>query len=560
MMKKLLLLLTTHIHFLMCLLLFLLLLARNPFSDRTLIPNFEPYPDSLHYIVPARSLLQGKGPYITREGRNIIPSVPILYSLTLLPFFAVNNDARMAYFANVAMSVASLGLFYLILQKLSIRRSIQFLVLFLFVSNYYIYWYPTLAMAENLTTLLFFGGVALLIGRVTPVRASAAALIAIAFYATKYANIPITVAFGMLYGIKILFPIKTFSKRRFSLLSFIAAGIGSFVVFAVWELYFYGKNVFAALNTAFGFLQFKPTSPAGPSSAAVQSSAGNGFFSLSYVPSNLVFYFQMLLGQSTKMLWSYIPLLSRFIAIPGLAALIASLASKQYRWIAVSLLVLLFANVAFLSTFYAPDARYFLYAVPSLLLGFALLLQTISTIVSRRKKGILFLLLIGFLIAAAGISSAKRVKSQISLNLRYAETPWYYLSVKELNTAVDDVLSKEKNEAEVIVVSSLPPYLVDFYSTGKYRLLPLHSQQEFRGNKKEAFGDFDYSDMHKLYATQIHEGKIVLVEKYGLGNEVMLQQAFANLSNDFDLQLVRQGCHELCNVYRLQIKAEPAKK
>jgi hypothetical protein len=139
------------------------LLFRNPFSDRTLIPNFDPFPDAFHYVTPPWCLLQGKGWRLCRpEYEGIKPDVPPLYSLTLLPFFAVMNDPRMFYFANVLLSFISLVLLYTILKKVTANAPTIFFVLLLYVTNYFIYWYPSLAMAENLIMTLVLA--ALLLG------------------------------------------------------------------------------------------------------------------------------------------------------------------------------------------------------------------------------------------------------------------------------------------------------------------------------------------------------------------------------------------------------------
>ena len=98
-------------------LLFALLIYKNPFSQRTLIPNFEPFPDTFHYINPALSLLKGNGFSINRDGRVIRPNVPPLYSLSLIPAFAIKLDPRISYYSNAALAFISLFLFWSILKN-----------------------------------------------------------------------------------------------------------------------------------------------------------------------------------------------------------------------------------------------------------------------------------------------------------------------------------------------------------------------------------------------------------------------------------------------------------
>ena len=95
-----------------------LFLLRSPFSTRTLIPNFDPFPDATYYLNPALSLIQGHGLTMFREGRSLIPGVAPLYSLSLIPFFVLKQDPRMFYFANILFSLLSFYIFYRILIKI----------------------------------------------------------------------------------------------------------------------------------------------------------------------------------------------------------------------------------------------------------------------------------------------------------------------------------------------------------------------------------------------------------------------------------------------------------
>src|SRR5258708_4209679 len=94
--------------------LFALLLFRNPYSDRNLISNLEPYPDSIHYISPALGVLRGQGLYVNREGRKLLPGVPPLYSLVLTIGFVFSQDVRTFYLTNVVLAFVAFFFFYLI--------------------------------------------------------------------------------------------------------------------------------------------------------------------------------------------------------------------------------------------------------------------------------------------------------------------------------------------------------------------------------------------------------------------------------------------------------------
>jgi hypothetical protein len=78
--------------------------------------------------------------------------------------------------------------------------------------------------------------------------------------------------------------------------------------------------------------------------------------------------------------------------------------------------------------------------------------------------------ILGVLILVYGATNAMRLKSAVMINLKYAETPWYYISVQTLN---DYFKNNDRNAKKPIVISALIPYYVDFFANGNYRLLPV---------------------------------------------------------------------------------------
>jgi len=290
-----------HSIFVFCLLIFLLFLARNPFSSRTLIPNFEPYPDAIHYVVPARNFVINTQFAIVREGRVINPRVPPLYSLFLIPFYALNSDPRFFYFGNVLLALCSFFLFYLIIKQLSkndfrpltfdsrlITKILIFFPLFLYITNYFNYWYPTLAMSENLTIFLFLLNLFILINPVNKVTAIAGGIIPFAFFITKYAHIPLTVVFLIAYGIKVI----------------IDSGRTNKLLFKKWGLYFGTSVIIAVLLLLYFELipgisslidYIKILFPIQKSGSQISNSAG-GWFSVLYMKEHLPKYIRAIFG------------------------------------------------------------------------------------------------------------------------------------------------------------------------------------------------------------------------------------------------------------------------
>lgn len=539
-MKKLLL---NHSLFFACLLLFGLLLFKDPFSERTLIPNFEPYPDALYYINLAKSFIKGEGLVVERENRTFRPPIPPLYSLSLTSVFLINPDPRMFYFTNVVLAVLSMLLFYKITLFLvpvkdgttglnTIRGFLRGFLLFLYVTNYFIYWFPTLAMAENLTLCLFMASLNLLLSKVNLVNTALAFLIGIGFYITKYASIPLTVIFLMLYFLKFALYIRSTNVRisKFSIIFYTA------VLLVLGAVFFYGN-----FTKASSFINI-----------ITDFSSTDRWFSLKYLGGNLRHYLNALTGGSERFLWDSTPLVPRFVAISGLLGLAVGLLKDRLRFFSLALIFLLASSVLFISTLYTYDIRYIYHAIPILLIGFG---QLISFLMSTPIKQFLKLFLILTLFLAVGyygLSNAVRIKNQISLNLKYAETPWYYISVVKLNTYfTPDKISKGQKP---VVISALPPYLVDFYSNGNYTLLPLSYDQEFRGFKEVVWGENDYSDLLKLYSDYLDKGYSVYVARYGLGNEGYTNRDFQVIVKSFNTKLVQEGCFEQCNIYELSKK------
>lgn len=533
--------------FLAAFIILFLLLARDPFSIRTLIPNLEPFPDTLHYIVPARNFLDGNGFVISREGGSgeITPGVPPLYSLMLLPALIIYSDPRVFYLTNVILTLLSLALFYLILKKLTENRWIIGFMLFLFVTNFFIYWYPQWAMAENLLLPLFLGAIYMLLLKVTKRNMVIAAALTVSFYATKYAAAPLSLFYFFIYLTKIVVERK---KELRSLVVYIVSLLIFFVPMQAYAYFVGGINHFSTLiSIILGVFPsfYKPVT--------TQEGAGE-WYSSYHLVINFPKYLKASLGASERFLWDSTPILHRSVAILGYMGLVVGVFKKRIRFVSLSLLVLILGQVLFISTFYALDMRYFITAIPSLLIGFAIFLNFAYELCRKRKLQNIFYIFITVFFAFFLFTSAIRIKDQIVLNIRYAETPWYYISVLRLNNYFTDDLVEDNNKP--VVISPMVPYLIDFYSNGNYDLLPLSTEQEFRSRKEETWGINDYSDLISLYNEKIKAGKSLYVSTYGLGNESYLHRSFDLIAESFELQEVASECFDQCRIYKLELIKE----
>lgn len=552
------------------------MLFKDPFSERTLIPNFEPFPDALYYVSSARNFLMGQGLVVGRENRNFNAPIPPLYSLSFVPAYIINIDPRMFYFSNVVMSLISFLIFYRILILLKINKLISSFLLFLYVSNYFLYWLPTIAMAENLTIPLFLGSVLLLLSKTSPLNTVLFAFLGVGLYATKYASIPLTATFLTAYFLKLYIEWRSKKINLKYIYIFILSVIIFSAAFFTYEEITKGTSPVHSLKIFITSLgketsvknlpvvvsstdivsssSATPTAyiPSMATPAATPVSSSDPWFSFDYIKFNIGHYFNSITGGSERFLWDYTPLVPKLIGIGGILGILLGLFIKRLRILSAVLAVTLFGSILFMSTLYTYDMRYIVTAIPSLILGFGILLNEIF----RRYKlkllgsGLIFLIVLASIFY--GATNFIRIKSQISLNLRYAETPWYYVSILKMN----EYFTKDKiiQNKKPVVISALPPYLVDFFDNSNYTLLPLSYDQEFRNIKEVVWGSNDYSNLPKLYEKYLIEGYDVYVERYGLGNESYTNRDYDTIFFLFNTKLVFSGCYEQCNIYKISLK------
>lgn len=509
----------------------------------------DPFPDSIHYINPAFSILKGKGYVVEREGRTITPDVPPLYTLSVLPFIALFHDARSFYFANVFLMIFSFVLFYRIVKKAFPSKIIQFLVLFVFASCLPISWYATLPMAENLILPLFLLALNLMIDEYSWRKSFLMAIVAVSFYATKFASIPLLVAFFILY----LFKIFTEAKQKNTLVKrvtiFVAAvGVLAFI-FEVFEYVLKGTGIITQIVPLFISVFIARS----PSNTAIASTPKTVFFSLVFVKNNLQQYLGWLIGQKLIILWNQTQILSPVWAILSFIGLFIGLTKKKWQMLSVSLMLSTVSVIAFMMSFYTTDGRYFYTAFPTLFLGFGFALSWLSEFLKKHfltfKNPILLAIFLIFF-----IQNIVPLKSAIMLNLRHAETPWTYISVIRVN----DFLRRQKmanpKQPMPVVISPLSPYYIDFFTTEKMILLPLSSNQEARADQRKVWGEYDYKNLHQVYTNFLKQNVPVYFASYGVGNDKDMKQTRDNLKTDFEVIEVDTGCENVCNIYQLKLK------
>ena len=122
---------------------YLVLAYKNPFSVNSLIPNLEPYPDTLLYTLPAWNWAIGNGFVMSAENIIVNHTISMTYSYYLAPFMKLFNDVRGFYYANILSGVLTIIFFTSWLKNIFISSKYKnWLILFLgflLVTNFYFF-------------------------------------------------------------------------------------------------------------------------------------------------------------------------------------------------------------------------------------------------------------------------------------------------------------------------------------------------------------------------------------------------------------------------------------
>lgn len=367
------------------------------------------------------------------------------------------------------------------------------------------------------------------------------------FLATKYSALPLTFGFLSIFLLKIFPTKKEAKKKNKTFFLFLGGVFFSLLLFYIYEKY-QGINIFQVFNN---FLQ--AASPFKDENAAILKaltpSTKEGFSNLNF-NNNLLRYLSYLAGKPVALLWNTTPILPAYLSLLGLLGLSLACLKKEFRQISFSLMFILLISILFMSTFSPVDARYIYHAIPILLIGCTFFLSLAGEWLEKKNRKRVFSVLITGLLILYALTNGPRLYRQAGVNLKGVETPWYYVSVQVLN----DYLTGDKilNDKKPIVVTSLPPYLVDYYSNGNYTLLPLSKDQDFRHNMEKVWGPNDYSDLLKLYERNLKDGYNLYIGGFGIENQAVYKKDFDRIKENFKVTKAADGCYNLCNVYKVE--------
>jgi hypothetical protein len=399
-------------------------------------------------------------------------------------------------------------------------------------------------MAENLLLPIFLASLYIVLSKVRLKTIILASLIAVGMYITKYAAAPIGLMFIIIFIFKIFLDRK--GLKNFAIFLILLGVFGIPILLLIYQN--------TGTNHIKGFIDIVFKILPGIFSTQESISKGTSEWMSSYfLINNFPRYLKATLGEGERFLWEFIPIFPKYIAILGYLGLFIGAFIKKNRLFSLSLLGLLFVQMFFVSTFYAVDLRYLFNVIPTLILGIVILFGFIEKQSQRLKLSKIFPLVIIGILMFYSATNIMRIKNQIVLNLKYAEVPWYYKSVLELNNFFSDNYLANHPEKPV-VISSIPPYLIDYYTNNNYEVLPLSLSQEFRNNREWVWGEGDYTNLFNMYDAYLKRGRSLYVSTYGLGNDGGLHASFKQIENNYNLSEVHNSCFTQCKIFSMDSK------
>jgi len=500
---------------LFCVIVYLFLAYKNPFRDNSLIPNLEPYPDTLLYSFPAWNWVRGNG-WNLGVGEKIVDiTVPNTYGILLVPLMKIFGDVRSFYFTNLIFGFGTIVFLMLALKNFFGKEKwylIGFLG-FLLITNFYFFNQPQLVMAENVNYFLIGVFLYLVSLRFEWKHLIPMVLLSIFTLMVKQTNLILGGSFILSFGVKILIEKKKYFdfKKVFIIILIIGLTAVSFYLPRILNL-------------------------------------NNQSFSLNFFKNNFGFYFDCLTSGWCRNLWYSQRLITWDVVLLFVFGLVILLINKKKRYLLISLMMPIVLLVLAMSIFRDTEGRHIEILIPIILVlsGFA-----IDKIISNFKYPILvlimFLVVNLFLSGYQTNSNEKKIislKKQVGLNFRHREDPWNYMCLK----MVQDFMTDKKH---AYFGSFLPIYFFDAYNS-KINYLPLSDNQDFMNR-----GLIKYFPLplKNIYDEKLKEGKEVYLSDYyaSNGREYWRYQWDVIVAGK-RLDKVYQSPLDNCNIYKLSLK------
>jgi len=500
------------------LLIFLGLTLPAIFQKTHFLQNFEPYPDGILYALSARNFVHGDGMQLVYRDSMLHFWVPRMYSIALIPGYLININPTMFYVSNVFLGLLSLILVVYIVRITTKSWVAPVIAGLVYLSQVYVLWLPSVPMAENLALPLFLAAVLGLVRMRDSWRYSLLAFTAAGLlFLTK---LSLAGVIGMILLLLLIGLYQGLSQKRKIIAWIISGAVASIFTFQ------YGGTLLTLL------------------------SGESPFYGFRFVLGNVNAYGKMLVGTGGNFLWLRISLSSIGVLGIFVFAVWQFLRSKALEWRrrGLILLALFLAQFPIMLIFYVADARYIILTVPIFALAAGWLSEFWLEFFKSRRQRSVFFLLVGLALIIQLWVQLPLVRQVVAANLLGRTVGWQREEIKEF----DQVLVSESDEAYLI--TALPPFLVDAYSEGNYRVLPMSSSQEFLQKSQWVWGSDlepeEYPvDLNNIYGELLAEGKKVYISNAYISHSHEVVLDYEELQKTYSFELVSEGCLGTCNVY-----------
>lgn len=522
---------------------FILLSWKNPYNDTSLIGNFDPFPDTMHYVVPARNfVLTGKFA-LEYNGQTTNIGVPPLYSWFLIPAYFINSDARTFYYVNIFLGLISIYLLYKISRRLSQSSFITGLILFLYTGTFVIFWQTQLAMSENILLPVMLGFIlSVLPEKLTYKNLVLSTVLAVLLYGSKYAALPCTL-FALLFLVfKIIFTSFSLKKLMFRQLFLVAAT--AVFVFTFVNGHQFLENFTTLINANFNH-----------NAVAQEATSWFGFANLE---NSFPKYFKALMGYPIYNLWETKAILPFALAAFVLIWSLYALGMKKYRSLAILVIGFTVAQLVFLSLTVMIEGRYAFIFLPVIYTGLAAFCgwgkEFFEKHLGQNKTTIITLLLVILSAATFSFYHFPEWKTQLLVNFQGSERPWWHIAmVKE-----DQILKQRSVNQESWLISIMPPFMWDFYryhSEYNYQIMPFANSQDFSSTNiwiNNGLPNVLNTDLPAFYASQSAQGRKIYLSTVGFNEGYRRTISF--YEKFFNFEILDENCGNLCQLFKLELK------
>ncbi len=492
--------------------------------------NLEPYPDGLLYTLSARNAVMGRGLQLEYLGETVRLWVPPLYAVVLSLGYLINKSPSSFVIVNTMLGLTSFGLMWLIARVTTKHWWAPSLVVVCLASHAFIWWLPTLPMSENIAVPLFLLS---LYGLVVP-KPSLKQLVLTAIgigglLLTRFAAISLVGVLATWLMVRIWF-----TQTQRIRVAFVSVMIAMVVLF--WTYFLVAKvPVGAFFKVAFDQLLH-----------------GGQFYNLAHIPGNSLAYLAIVLGGANQFLWQRYPFSSGLFFVLAMGGFgYGLLVSDKLRgaWRGMAAVWLALWPIALV--FYVVDARYIIYSIPILCL---VVTWFFDQLLQKSHRKIMVVLIIGLMVVGLGQlnSQVGLAKEILAANVLHRSRAWQFESIQHFNQVFT-------NKPTAILITALPPFLVDAYQVGAYRVVPLSTAQEFLQKGEYIWGDdIMYSDLIQGYAAWVAEGKELYISNAYITHAQQVIRDYERYKSTFIFVPVSEGCDHVCDVYLLKLATESA--